>query len=82
MDFPDSDDSDMDDLDGSLTSEAEVQELTVGLNRVLFDFLLFLDNFSLKRSSESMEVAVQQLVDLTHMETSKHLKVWQNKQKK
>ena len=75
MDFPDSDDSDMDDLDGSLTSEAEVQELTVGLNRVLFDFLLFLDNFSLKRSSESMEVAVQQLVDLTHMETSNHLKV-------
>ena len=74
MDLPDSDDSDMDDLDGGgLTSDVEVQELTIGLNRVLFDFLIFLDHFSLKRSSESMEAAVQQLVDLTHMETSEDL---------
>ena len=70
--MPDSDESD-DDVDGGLTSDAEVQELTVGLNQVLYNFLTFLDHFSLKRSSESMEVAIQQLIDLTHMETSKFI---------
>ncbi len=71
--MPDSDESD-DDVDGGLSSDAEVQELTVGLNQVLYNFLTFLDHFSLKRSSESMEVAIQQLIDLTHMETSKLIK--------
>jgi hypothetical protein len=59
MDGPNSDDSD-DDLDSGLTSEAEVKELTVGLNLVLYDFIKFLlEGFSLKRSAESMELTVQ-----------------------
>ena len=68
FDLPNSDDSD-DDLENGL-SEAEVRGLTEGLNRVLFDFIMFfLESFSLKRSQESLEVTVQHLVDLTHMET-------------
>ena len=63
-------DSDSDDAESNLSPE-EVQELTISLNEVLFDFLLFLDQFSLKRSVESMEVTIQQLVSLTHLETSK-----------
>jgi hypothetical protein len=72
MDLPDSD-SDGDDLDGGLT-ESEVRELTVGLNEVLHDLLsFFLENFSLKRSSGSLERTVQHLVDLTHTETREFL---------
>ena len=58
-----------DDEDGGLTP-AELQQLTSGLNKVLYYLLVMLDHFSLKRSRESMEVTVQELVNLTHMETS------------
>ena len=64
---------DSDDEDGSILSQSDVQSLTSGLNKVLYHLLIMLDHFSLKRSRESMEVTVQELVDLTHMETSKQL---------
>ena len=40
--------------------------------QVLYNLLTTLDRFSLKRSEESLECTVQQLVDLTQLETSKH----------
>ena len=39
--------------------------------QVLYNLLTTLDRFSLKRSEESLECTVQQLVDLTQLETSK-----------
>ena len=63
MDWDDSDEE-----DGSLTP-AEVNELTNGLNRVLYSFLTMLDHCPLKRSPESLEQTVAELVELTHLET-------------
>lgn len=64
-------DADWDDSDdelGTLTPH-EVQELTGGLNRVLFSFLTMLDHCPLKRSQESLDQTVIELVELTHLET-------------
>ena len=64
-------DSDGDgDDDATTLSPAELQSLTSTLNRTLFHLLEFLNHFSLKRSRESLEVTVQELVDLTHLETN------------
>ena len=41
--------------------------------QVLYNLLITLDNFSMKRLEESLELTVQHLVDLTHIETSKYL---------
>ena len=41
--------------------------------QVLYNLLITLDNFSMKRLEESLELTVQYLVDLTHIETSKYL---------
>ena len=57
------------DLDSSLVGPAEIQRLTNLLNRVLFHFLHLLDHCPLKRSAESLEVTVQELVELTRLET-------------
>lgn len=62
------DDSDPE-LDPSLLSPAEIQRLTISLNRVLYHFLHLLDHCPLKRSAESLEVTVQELVELTRLET-------------
>lgn len=43
--------------------------MTSSLNKALYDYLIFLDHCSLKRSFESMESSIQELVELTHMET-------------
>ena len=37
--------------------------------KVLFHYLEFLDNCSLKRSAESLDNSIQEMVDLTHLET-------------
>ena len=63
------DDSDDDANDQSLLNPNEIQSLTSHLNGVLFHFLLFLDHMELKRSAESLEMAVQEMVELTHLET-------------
>jgi condensin-2 complex subunit D3 len=60
------DESDED--DGTLTP-GEVKDLTTGLNRALFSFLTMLDYCPLKRSPESLELTIQELVELTHLET-------------
>lgn len=60
--------NDSDEEDGQLTP-GEVTDLTSGLNKVLFHFLTLLDHCSLKRSQESLELSVQELVELTHLET-------------
>ena len=62
MDWDDSDD------DEGLTP-AEVNELTSGLNRSLYSFLTMLDHCPLKRSPESLEQTIAELVELTHLET-------------
>lgn len=62
MDWDDSDDDD------GLTP-AEVNELTSGLNRSLYSFLTMLDHCPLKRSPESLEQTIAELVELTHLET-------------
>ena len=62
----DSDESDDD--DGTL-SPGDVQHLTNGLNNVLYNFLTMLDFCPLKRSPESLELTIQELVELTHLET-------------
>ena len=36
---------------------------------MLFHFLAFLDHCSLKRSAESLDNSIQEMVDLTHLET-------------
>ena len=36
---------------------------------MLFHYLEFLDNCSLKRSAESLDNSIQEMVDLTHLET-------------
>ena len=36
---------------------------------MLFHFLTFLDHCSLKRSAESLDNSIQEMVDLTHLET-------------
>ena len=59
-----------DDEPGMLTVH-EFSSLTNSLNSVIFDFLIFLDHCSLKRSIESMEQTVQELIELIHLETSK-----------
>ena len=51
-------------------SAQDDHQVTSSLNKVLYHLLVMLDHFSLKRSRESMEVTVQELVNLTHMETS------------
>lgn len=59
---------DSDDDDGTLTP-AEISELTVALNRVLYSCLTMLDHCPLKRSPESLELTIMELVELTHLET-------------
>eukprot|EP00095_Tigriopus_kingsejongensis_P003824 maker-scaffold2482_size15237-snap-gene-0.3 protein:Tk03824 transcript:maker-scaffold2482_size15237-snap-gene-0.3-mRNA-1 annotation:"condensin-2 complex subunit d3" len=51
-------------------SEAEVSELANALNGVIYDFHVFLDHHPLKRSLESLELTVSELVELTHLETT------------
>ena len=57
-----------DDEEGTL-SPNEVNELTSGMNRVLYSFLVMLDHCPLKRSQESLDQTVVELVELTHLET-------------
>lgn len=54
-----------------MLTDHEISSLTNSLNGVIFDFQVFLDHCSLKRSVESMEQTVQELIELTHLETSK-----------
>ena len=61
---------DSDEEEGYLT-QRESEELTKGLNRTLSSLLLMLDNYPLKRSLESLELTIIELVELTHLETSK-----------
>ena len=51
----------------------ESQDLTNGLLQVLNSLLLMLDHCPLKRSQESLELTISELVDLTHLETSKEI---------
>lgn len=59
-----------DEDDPGLLSEREIRDLTNALNAVIYDFHVFLDHHPLKRSLESMELTVSELVELTHLETS------------
>ncbi|TRY62148.1 hypothetical protein TCAL_11306, partial [Tigriopus californicus] len=56
--------------EAGMLSEREVRDLTNALNAVIYDFHVFLDHHPLKRSLESMELTVSELVELTHLETS------------
>ena len=56
-------------MDPSLLPASEIQALTNSLNRVLYHFLHMLEHCSLKRSAESLEVTMQELVELTRLET-------------
>jgi hypothetical protein len=68
----DAEDSDADDdAEAGLLPQGEIQTLTNSLNKVLYHFLVFLEHSSLKRSIESLEASIQELVDLTHLETGK-----------
>ena len=51
-------------------SPGEVQELTAGLNNALYSFLIMLDHCPLKRSQESLDQTILELVELTHLETA------------
>ena len=53
-----------------MLTDHEISSLTNSLNSVIFDFQIFLDHCSLKRSVESMEQTLQELIELTHLETS------------
>jgi len=58
-----------DDDTGPELTQREVHKLFGQLNSVLDSLLILLDNCSLKRSSESLELTVSCLVDLTLLET-------------
>ena len=60
----------------------ESQDLTNGLLQVLNSLLLMLDHCPLKRSQESLELTISELVDLTHLETSKNFVFFFNFMKK
>ena len=60
----------------------ESQDLTNGLLQVLNSLLLMLDHCPLKRSQESLELTISELVDLTHLETSKEILFFQFHEKK
>uniref|UniRef100_A0A0K2TBV8 NonSMC condensin II complex, subunit D3 [Callithrix jacchus] n=1 Tax=Lepeophtheirus salmonis TaxID=72036 RepID=A0A0K2TBV8_LEPSM len=62
------------DSDGSddemteLLSPDQIRVLTKSLNSVLDNFLFYLSHSSLKRSPESLDLTIAELVDLTHLE--------------
>ena len=60
---------DSDDEGGTL-SAGEVQDLTDGLNHALYSVLVMLDHCPLKRSQESLDQTILELVELTHLETA------------
>ena len=64
-------------LEEGIDEEEELQQLSPGeaaaivsaLNRLIYTVVLFADRFSMKRSTEAFEDTIQELVNLTQLET-------------